>query len=115
MTDEFDVICEQCLFEDNSTGVTAKMSSAIAEVNVWFTVAEAQHVRQILDIAIDAHGLQLGRSVDSNVYWTRDTEDRFYLLIGHDDTTWDIGFTLPISTVRTLVQCVVAACGRDKC
>jgi hypothetical protein len=106
MTVEFDVTCEESELDDNSAGVAVKLSSAIAEINVWFTRAEAQHIQQILTLAIDAPGLQMGRAASSKVFWARDAADRFHLLIGPDDTTWDIGFMLPISTIQSMVQCV---------
>src|SRR5688572_4748568 len=106
MTVEFDVTCEESELDDSSASVAAKLSSAIAEINLWFSGAEARRIQQILTLAIDAPGLQMGRTAGSKVFWVRDAADRFHLLIGHDDTTWDIGFTLPISTIQSLVQCV---------
>ncbi len=110
---EFDVTCGPGELDEGSTGAIAKLSSTIAEVNVWFTAAEARNVRKILALKAGAAGIPLGRSARSQVFWARDADDRFYLLVGEGDTTWDIGFTLPISTVRSVIQGVAAACGYE--
>jgi hypothetical protein len=110
---EFDVTCDQSLLDDGSAGVAVKLSSEFAEVNVWFTVPEAQRVGLILELAADESGMALGRSAASSVFWARDEDDQFSLLIGEGDTTWDIGFSLSPPTLRRIVQSVTAELDRE--
>jgi hypothetical protein len=46
--------------------------------------------------------LHIGESAGAPVHWAADGETAT-ILVGHDEKTWDIGVTVPIAAVETIV------------
>jgi hypothetical protein len=101
MSDKFSLAIDDATTGANQPGLLVKLSCATSEVNVWFTSNEAVQFTKHWD-AGTLSGQDLGQSAGLPVLWSLDDEAHVHLLLGGDNTTWDIGFTLPATTVDAL-------------
>jgi hypothetical protein len=110
MASGFDISAGPAVLEDGTSGISIKVSSSTVEVNVWFSRADASRLDNVLVLSSDSKAIRLGTSANAQVHWAKDDEGHFYLLIGRDDETWDIGLTLDDVTFRGILS-EIAACG----
>jgi hypothetical protein len=103
MNYEFDIAVETANTDVGQPGLAAKLSSPSSELNIWFTSAEASELVDHWE-AHTLSGRRLGKSAGLPVLWSLDNESHVYLLLGGDDTTWDIGFTLSVENAGALVH-----------
>ncbi|GAB2816657.1 hypothetical protein GCM10027176_21690 [Actinoallomurus bryophytorum] len=71
--------------------------------------ADLERLAGIADADWNARrSLAVGTCMNSSVYWSADPDpnaaDQATLLIGHDAETWDIGITVPQTTVRKIAE-----------
>jgi hypothetical protein len=99
------VSAEVCLV-DSQECYAVKISAPIFEFNVIFAPAEVARLARVRQTPWLTGALEIGRSAGSPVWWSVDEDDSPYLsiLIGHDDQTWDIGFTLPLTTLDSVLR-----------
>ncbi len=103
MNNVFDISIGESRTADDQPGLLAKLSCQSSELNVWFTVVEAAHLVGYWD-AHALSGRTLGESAGLPILWSLDDEDHVYLLLGGDNTTWDVGFTLSVENATVLVD-----------
>src|SRR5262245_23176288 len=94
MQPEYETSVEEAILENGQPAIRLKLSGGTVEVNVWLSADEASALAQVSDLSEDSRGLRLGRCANSQVHWSRDRNGKYYLLIGHDDETWDVGVVL---------------------
>lgn len=59
----------------------------------------------------DGGALRIGDSAGAGVFWSvngEDDKDTVVILVGDDDETWDISFTVPASTIQEIVDAIEA-------
>jgi hypothetical protein len=103
MNAEFEVSIDNARFEDGRAALLLTIRNETIEANVWLTVDEARDLRPVLTLPDDSRALRLGQCADARAHWGRDAEKHFYLLIGQDDETWDVGITLSESMFAAIV------------
>jgi len=82
----------------------AKFSSDTWEVNVRASVQDFLALAGIRAADWGARSsLPLGTCAGSPVFWSHEA-GIVSLLIGHDDETWDVALTIPVSLVDDLVR-----------
>ena len=80
-----------------------KLQGDTWELNVWATTDELWKLADIEKTDWDQRRtLQVGRSAKAPVWWS-ERDGTVYILVGHDDMTWDFGVTVPLSTVHNLL------------
>jgi len=47
----------------------------------------------------------MGRCADAPVWWN-EQDGQIYILVGHDDVTWDVAVTVPLASTDDIVQAV---------
>ena len=52
--------------------------------------------------------MRLGTAAKSPAHWARGERGEFYLLVGDDDETWDVGVTLSDETFREIIKEITA-------
>jgi hypothetical protein len=102
----FDVSASFALLANGDEGVHLKIASPQVEINVWLLPAEAEKLGTLPALAPELKSLRLGLSLGCSVHWSRDTQGRYYLLVGKDDETWDIGLTLDTAAFEAIVNAV---------
>lgn len=85
-------------------GFSVKISSPAMEINVWLSDSEAKEFSSVLSHEPSSKAHCLGSAAGSKVHWSRDADDRYYLLVGEDDDTWDIGITINKVTVNAILN-----------
>lgn len=80
---------ERCVLGSGEPGLCLKVVSFAVEVNVWLP----SHAAEVLASLPARDQLALGASAGAPAYWSRDSEGNYYLLIGADSETWDVGLT----------------------
>ncbi len=109
------VSVEICYVDDVEC-YSIKISTAAAEVNVVVTPAEAAKLGRVRETPWLSGALQIGKSAGAPAWWSIGEEQGdpyLSLLIGSDDQTWDIGFTLPLGTMDSIGR-EVATCERPQ-
>ena len=104
MRAEFETSVEDALFENGQPAILLTLSSSSVEVNVWLTVDEADALHRLTTLPCDSRALRLGKCANSQAHWGRDGDKTFYLLVGHDDETWDVGLTLSDSNFSAMIN-----------
>jgi len=62
----------------------------------------------------DTRGLRIGTILDAPAWWCIDREAHvLYILGGYDDETWEVGATLPPSTLEAILAEVAAQQARS--
>ncbi|MFY9930912.1 MAG: hypothetical protein WAK82_23210 [Streptosporangiaceae bacterium] len=83
--------------------VLVKLQSPEWELNFRATPEALMGLRSIRDADWNNRRcLHIGKSAGAPVHWTAHGESA-EILVGHDEETWDIGVTVPIATVETIV------------
>jgi hypothetical protein len=100
---EFDISIEDGHFDNGEPAIALKLSNETTEVNVQLNIDEAHSLNRVLTLPEESRALLFGKCASSQVHWRRDHEKRFYLLIGHDDETWDVGITLSEATFSQII------------
>ncbi len=87
-------------------GLLIKVASPQLEVNVWLSISEAKEFANVLLLKPSSKALCLGVSAGSTVHWSRDADDRYYLLVGEGGETWDIGLTTNKATINAVLNAI---------
>src|SRR5215468_11155380 len=76
------------------------------ELNIRALPADFMKLRDIQQTAHPGGGsLAIGRCADAPVWWN-ELDDQVYILVGHDDVTWDVAVVVPLATVDDIVRAV---------
>ncbi len=103
-----DIAAEEAFLEDGTSAVLLKLSTGIYEVNIFVARPAADHLVLFLNgSAKDFYCA--GVSAGDKVHWRLDGS-HLYIMIGEDDVTWDIGFTLDRSVARNISEQIEALC-----
>ena len=102
----FDVCAGFVLLANNEEGIGLKIASPQVEVNVWLSLDEANALHALPLRDPELRSLRLGLSVGHGVHGSRDTNGRYYVLVGDDDETWDIGLTLDNEAFEAILSAV---------
>lgn len=94
---DIDVTGESAFLSENERAVLIKIAAQFFEVNIFLNLDAASKLLQFFRNG--GERCAAGTSVSSSVHWRRLENSEFFLLIGHDEETWDIGFTLPADTL----------------
>jgi hypothetical protein len=90
--------------DDGEGGLCAKFSAENWELNVRASAAEFAALGRIESADWDARGsIRAGVAAGSPVMWSCSGRD-VSVLIGHDDETWDIAFTIPLELAQRLAR-----------
>jgi hypothetical protein len=83
--------------------VLVKLQSPTWELNFRATLEELAGLRSIRDTNWAARQcLHIGESAGAPVHWSAEGETAT-TMVGHNDETWDIAVTIPVSTVDAIV------------
>ena len=93
-------------FSSGEQAILLKISSAKLELNVWLLPAEIHRLGTLSERAPELKSPRLGQSVGQSVHWSRDEHGRYYLLVGEDDETWDIGVALDAVEFEAILHAV---------
>lgn len=107
---DFEVSAEKALLPDGREGVAVKVASPQIEINVWLTLEEAAALHDAPPEPSVAEALRRGTSVGKPVHWSRDAQNRYFLLVGDDDETWDIGVTFGAATYADIASAALRCC-----
>ena len=81
-----------------------KLQGGTWELNIWAPLADFARLRDIREANWDARrSLAVGTCAGSRVFWASDDEC-VTILVGHDDETWDMAVTVPLSTADEIVS-----------
>jgi hypothetical protein len=80
-----------------------KLQGDTWELNVWATTDELWKLADMGKTGWDQEAtLQVGTCAKAPVWWN-ERDGTVYILVGHDDVTWDFGVTVPLSTIHNLL------------
>ncbi len=80
-----------------------KLQSEAWELNIWATTDELWKLADIEKTDWDRRRpLRVGTCANAPVWWN-ERDGTVYILVGHDDETWDLGVTVPLATVHNLL------------
>jgi hypothetical protein len=94
------------LLANGEVGICLKIASPQIEVNVWITKTEADALRNLQLRSPELKALRLGLSAGNGVHWSRDAKGRYYVLIGTDAETWDVGLTFDDMTFEAILTAI---------
>jgi hypothetical protein len=103
-TQPFDVSADLAQLEGGEEAILLKLSSPQIELNVWLLPAEVEKLKALRAQTPGLKSLRLGLSVGQSVYWSRDIQGKYYLLVGQGDETWDLGVTLDPVEFESILQ-----------
>jgi hypothetical protein len=74
-----------------------KLQTDTWEINVRARLGELVRLRDVRHADWNSRGsLAIGQSAGASVYWASSgQDDQVVILVGHDDETWDLAFTVP--------------------
>ena len=76
------------------------------DVSVWIPAEEAVLFDSVRSARWEQRGsIRIGQSAGAPVFWSSD-EQTLSILIGVDDESWDIGFSLPASTLDSITDAI---------
>lgn len=94
---------EKSLSKPGSDIYNIKIGSERFEVNIAIPVGQAKKLKQVFSTPWEPGSIRLGRSAGSAVFWSCDKRT-VSILIGHDDETWDVGFSIPLATLKAIIR-----------
>jgi hypothetical protein len=81
-----------------------KLQSATWEVNIRASAEDLGRLADIRDADWETRrSLRVGTSAGAPVHWAM-SDDQAVILIGHDDETWDIAVTVPVTAVEEIAS-----------
>ena len=81
-----------------------KLASDECEANVRASANDLLKLAEIHSANWNERGtIRAGESAGAPVFWASEG-DRAMLLIGHDDETWDVAITVPVTVVDEIVR-----------
>jgi hypothetical protein len=96
------VTLNDCIASDGSLRYGIKIQLKDSEVNIWVKPEEMDLFSQVQAASWDdRRSIRIGSCFDAPVYWCSDS-GTVSILIGHDDETWDVCFTLPQSIIHDI-------------
>lgn len=101
MTKLFDVSAEEAIYIDNSESILLKISNEFSEVNIYFPKDNIQEFKDF--ITENTQHINLGFTLGCLVMWKRENSD-IYLLIGDDESTWDVCFIINKLTMLDILN-----------
>lgn len=101
---EADISVEESKLASGETGLLLKLSSPQFEVNVWLSFSEAKSLSNILLHNPSSKALCIGHAAGAKAFWSSDADGNYYLLIGEDDETWDVGITMMQKTIYDILD-----------
>ena len=88
---------------DVDTPGLVKLQSDTWDLNIWATTDELWKLADIEKADWDQRRtLQVSTRAKAPVWWN-ERDGIVDILVGHDDVTWDLGVTVPLSTVLSLL------------
>jgi hypothetical protein len=88
---------------DVSNPGVVKLQGETWELNVWATTDELWQLAGIEETDWDQRRtLQIGTCAKAPVWWN-ELDGTVYISVGNSDETWDMGVTVPLSTVHNLL------------
>jgi len=101
-----DVVVDAEVDADGRTLACAKISSGEWEVNVRATPPEFASLDSIRGATwASRNSIAVGRCAGALVFWSCDGPTAS-ILIGSDDETWDVAFSVPVDVVDRIVELV---------
>ncbi|WP_214318565.1 hypothetical protein [Nonomuraea sediminis] len=92
------------LGESDDPNVVLKLQAEAWELNIWAPITELARLRDIRNADWNSRrSLQIGVCANASVHWAVNGEQA-HILVGQDDETWDLGVTIPLSTVDEIVS-----------
>jgi hypothetical protein len=96
------VTVNDCIASDGSLRYGIKIQLKDAEVNIWIKPEEMDRFSEVATASWDDRAsIQIGSCFDAPVYWCCGA-DSVSILIGQDDETWDVCFTVQHSVIRDI-------------
>lgn len=84
--------------------LAVKIQTDTLEVNVRATSNEFTRLSEIRSaVWSERRSIALGESAGAPVFWSA-VDGHAALMIGHDDETWDISITVPLTVVDEIVR-----------
>jgi|LakMenEpi03Aug12_release.lakeMendotaPanAssembly.Ray.scaffolds.fasta_scaffold1403368_1 hypothetical protein len=89
--------------EKNGDNFSLKLQGDIWELNIHGSNSEINLLRDLPKTNwTDRKTIKLGKSANSNTFWTLETND-VVIMIGHDDETWDFAVSIPLNIVNEII------------
>jgi len=101
MTKLFDISAEEAIYIDNSESILLKLSNEFSEMNIYFPKDNIQEFKDF--ITEKTQYIKLGFILGYSVMWKRKNSD-IYLLIGDDESTWDVCFIINKLTMLDILN-----------
>ena len=95
------VSAEEAIYIDNSEYILLKLSNEFSEVNIYFPKDNIQEFKDF--ITEKTQYIKLGFILGYSVMWKRKNSD-IYLLIGDDESTWDVCFIMDKLTMLDILN-----------
>lgn len=96
---------------DHRYGIKIQLKDA--ELNISVKPEEMGLFSRVLTASWDhRESIRIGSCCDAPVFWCSDFET-VSILIGHDDETWDVSFSLPHSVIEDILAEFTPRSGRD--
>ena len=89
----------------DTPGWTLLVQCPAYDMTIWASREELLELSNVPALTGD-RSLALGRTAGSRVFWGRSEAGDIYVLVGHDDETWEIGVTIPEEAFRRLLAAV---------
>lgn len=83
--------------------VALKIGCPRFEANFWISFQDLAKLKLVREMSSAVGSIQIGRSANALAYWSRGEADLFMIVIGNDDETWDIGFSLPADIYNEII------------
>ncbi|WP_148613049.1 hypothetical protein [Nocardioides rubriscoriae] len=91
-------------YDDSGEEILAKFSDENWEVNVRARASEFLTLSDIRSFDWnERRATKVGRCAGTNVFWCSDGKTAT-IMLGHDDETWDVAFSLPVEVIDDLVR-----------
>lgn len=102
--EDYSLSVEKTERDNHESSYAVKIATSLYEVNVYFSEGEIHQFKQVFSARWKERSLCLGTSANAIVHWATDDNQTVSMLIGHDDETWDIGFTFPEHIIQEIIQ-----------
>ncbi|XGV95718.1 MAG: hypothetical protein ACAF41_23620 [Leptolyngbya sp. BL-A-14] len=80
--------------EAASDPLSVKLQSNAAELNIWLKFSDVAAILSGIPGGDGVHALAAGTSANAQAFWALGGSGELFIVVGHDDETWDFGVTL---------------------
>jgi hypothetical protein len=108
------ISADKCYDTDGRPRFSIKIQQEPFEINITVRKEEIRLFGKVRNACWDNRGsIRFGECADAPVFWCSTSTD-ISILVGHDDETWDIAVTIPLSAIDDIEAALQTVTNRGR-